>query len=293
MGLPIIQEVWDGIRWAIDFFMDKIPRPLQILIFLLFLVLFASMIPFFLHLVGVHCDSHSVVKKVSLLKVSTNVQLAYIGANEYINISSYVPPNIETLGLPTESCRKPVCYSKGRYFWQSDDECDNKTIIYPYLTTLLSWSRCTVCQGDVNHTTILGLLGTDSYYLCFGDAYPINKTDMNFYQSFTCDEDRCMPPFYYYYEYDTGTYDCLNETYCGENASVILSRADILLEQADAERMYAASADDRSYDKAIQVKCDKEFNPQIYFYKIPIFNYKIWLLLVVVYVMFTFLHKIL
>lgn len=272
--------------------MDKAPKPIKIIFFLLMLVGLVSMIPFFLHLFGFHCNTSSELVQTSPLKVITNLKLGFIGADEYINTSSYVPENLETLGLATTSCRKPVCISNGNYYYQSNTQCDNKTIVYPYLTNRLSYSRCITCSGEINHTAIFGVAGfVDNVYLCHGDANRIDKDDMNWFQSWSCDEDRCIPPNHYYYEYDTGTYDCLDNDICGLNASEIISLVDDLLENADGELLYKTS-ETKDYKSVVRLNCDKQLSPQLTFFGIPVFDYRIWLMLIIIYIMFMFLSHI-
>lgn len=292
MGIPIIEDIFNGIKFVITFFMDKAPKPIKFLFFLLMLVGLVAMIPFVLHLFGFHCNTSSQIIQVSPLKVVTNVKLAFIGGDEFINTTSYVPENLKSFGIATESCRKPVCYVDGQYYYQSMDECDNQTIVYPYLTTLATWSRCSICDGDVNSTFVRGVIGTsDTNYLCHGDSYRINKSDMNWYQSWTCDEDRCIPPNYYYYEFDTGTYDCLDLDVCGLNNTEIISVTDDILKEANGKLLDTIS-NKHDYRKTVTLKCDKNFSPQITFFGIPVFDYRIWLMLSIIFVLFMFLSNI-
>lgn len=294
MGIPIIEDIFNGIKFVITFFMDKAPRPIKFMFFLLMLVGLVAMIPFMLHFFGFHCNTSSELIQLSPLKVTTNIRLAFIGADEYINTSSYVPENLNTFGFfSSDSCRKPVCYIDGEYYYQSMDECDNQTIVYPYLTTLVTWSRCSICDGNVTSTFIRGAIGnSDTFYLCHGDSYTINKSDRNWYQSLTCNEDdRCFPPNYYYYEYDTGTYDCLDLDVCGINNTEIISVTDDLLKEADGKLLNKIT-NKNDYRKTITLKCDKNFSPQITFFGIPVFDYRIWLLFSVLFVMFMFLNNI-
>lgn len=282
--------ILDEIRWLIDSFLDKTPRPIQILIFLLMLVGLVSLIPFFLHLIGFHCNTDAEVIKTTPLSFITNLRIAYIGADDYINTSSYIPQPSSIV----VSCRKPVCYVNGSYYYESTSYCDGQTIIYPLLTTRATWSQCSICDGEVNYTGIRSIGGfvSESFYLCHGDAYHINQSDRNWYQSWVCDEgEDCTVPKYYKYEYDTGTFDCIYLEICGLNNTQIISEMDSLLDQAEGELFYP-DISEKDYRKAVSIKCDRKFEPQITFFGLPIFDYKVWLLLIVIYVMFMFLSNI-
>jgi len=287
----------DEIRWMIDSFIDKTPKPIKILLFLLMLVALVSMIPFMLHIFGFHCNTDAEVIKTSPRKFTTNIQLAFIGADEYINTSSYIPDRVSSnliLGIPIESCRKPVCIVNGSYYWQSDSYCQGETIVYPLLFTQAEWSRCSICEGDVNHTAIedSNFLGTDYYYLCLGDAQHLNQSDRNWYQDWICDEgDDCTVPKHYKWEYDTGTFDCIDPDICGLNNTEIVSKVDDLLLEADGELLYPDTTS-KNYKSVIKVKCDRNYNPELTFFGIPLFDYRIWLMLIVIYILFMFLTYI-
>jgi len=290
----IISDIIDGVKFIINFFMDKAPRPVQILFFLLLLVAFVSIIPFFLHLVGFHCNSDGKIVRLSPLKVISNTELAFMGKGEIINSTSYLP---ESIVGNTVSCRKPVCIVGGKYYWQSETECSGQTIVYPYLSTGHSLTRCFDCSGDDNLTTIHGSFSnTETFYLCLGDAYPRNLSNVGiftlYYQTLYCSEDRCEPPIHYYYDYDTGLYVCKDLDVCGGNNTVIISSVDDLLENAGGELYYPSSIDNKDYRSLVKLTCSDNLSPQITFYGIPVFDYRIWLMLIVIYVMFMFLSKI-
>lgn len=298
MSIPILSDIIDGIKWIIDFAFNKAPRPVQIGLFLLILLLFASIIPFMFHIFGIHCNSESNAVKTPTLGFITNLKLAFIDKDEGYNFTEYQPDTISLLpyDLGGESCVKPIChYSEDIWYWQSSSNCDNKTIVYPFLTKNWNWQKCVVCNGSENYTIIRGdtTLAGEREYLCFGDAYRIPDRDMSWVQRAFCDpESRCIPPRNYYYEYDTGKYTCLNPEICGSNVTIGNQTylIDEELKEADAERLY--KDDVKTYDKAFYFKCDKELNPQLTFFGIPFLDYKIWLIIMVIAVMFIFLTNI-
>lgn len=296
MGLPILDEIFAGIRWIIDFFFNKIPRPVQYLLFLMFLLVFSVLISFSIHLFGVHCDHDGDVVRTSPLQIATNIRIAFQDPLEQTNTTSFQPENIGFL-IPLESCKKPICHDYDEFFnWAVDSECDNKTTLNAYLTKQFDWGKCVVCLGDENYSVIQSSFGlSETETLCFGDAYRINRTDMNFVQRMFCDPDsRCMPPVSYYYDYSTGLYTCLPEyeDFCGINATQdeVVWTIDEELKEAGAEAIYSDT--DMDYRKAIYFKCDASRNPELTFFGIPFLDYKVWLLLFVLIVMFVFLAKI-
>lgn len=293
MGLPIVQEIFDGIRWIISEFLDKAPKPLKFLIFMLFLTGLASLIPFFMHIIGFHCNTDLDVVKTSTFKFSSNIKLAFVGEDDVINSSSYNPEPLTIIGLAVESCKRTICFHNGDAYYAIESECDNETTLYPFAldSSDYGWVRCADCElGYFNETFIRGTFGaSETKNLCFGDAY---ATDMNWLQEQLCDpEDRCLPPENYYYEYDTGTYDCDNLDVCGLNNSVITSEVDTLLLNADGYKFYD-DPDPKNYKNMAMLKCDTSLRPNLTFFGIPVFDYRLWLMIAIISTMFVFLRNI-
>ena len=300
--------VIDEIRWIITTFLDKAPKPLKFLLFLLFLVGLVSLIPFFLHLIGFHCNSDLDVVKTSSLKFATNIRIAFMDEDDIINTTSYLPEGITTEGaltyipvvglitlLPTEACYRNVCVNNGKFYYSVEDECENETILTPFAldSSTFDFARCVNCDSEWNKTFIRGTFGaSETKNLCFDDVYAINDSEQGWVQRLVCDPaDRCIPPNYYYFEYDTGLYTCNEPDVCGVNNTEIVSRADSLLEDAEGELLYKTD-NDKAYTSAVRLKCDKAFRPQVTFFGIPAFDYRIWLMLGVIFIMFIFLAQI-
>lgn len=295
MGLPIIDEIFSGIRWIIDFFFNKSPKAIQIMMFLLLLLLFVSIIPFFTHLIGIHCSSDLEAVKTSPLSVGNNLKLAFMDKDDFINASVINPEELGLLGGFTD-CAFYICNDSGLLTQASASSCDNLTKFYIYRTTAFEWSSCTTCLGSKFYTGGFAFnldFEQQGGYWCNGDIESLDRDDMNFYQRFSCDsESRCMPPINYYWEVDTGRYECNNLAECGVNltAEQITPLADQILLDFGAERLYTDTELD--YKKTVYIKCDSNLSPHITFFGIPVFDYKIWLVLIVLYVMFIFLTMI-
>jgi hypothetical protein len=295
MGIPIISDVLDGAKYIITTFIDKAPKPLKIAIFLSLLVGAIVVIPFMLHIFGVHCNYDGDAVKTSPFSFLTNIKLALIDANQVYNKSSYEPENIGLLGLPVSTdCVKHVCIVGDTVYYASDPECDNQTKRYIFLSKNYEWTRCVVCDGDTNYTSIQSsfTLGGENDYYCYGDATPIPDTDKSWFQNWVCNpEQRCVPPANYYFESDTGTYDCVDSVSCGQNDTEIRPLIDQELAEVDAELLYP-NIDDKDYRSAFKFTCDRDNQPQMAFFGIPLFSLKLWLLLIVLGVMFIFLKNI-
>ena len=274
--------------------MDKAPKPLKIALFLVFLLLFTAIIPFMLHSFGIHCNSDGQTVKTSAFNVIDNIQIAFIDPNEQINTSSYEPSVQFAFGDSQFSCRQPSCHNREDFFWfYTMDECENETLIYPYVDDGGLLTDCIICDGDINFSYIEGKFGyAKRDYFCFGDAHRINRSDMGWLQKLLCKPTSvCMPPEHYYYDYSQGLYVCEDLDVCGLNNTIIEYTIDSALRDAGGEVLYTES-NEKSYQRAMSFKCDKNGNANFTFFGIPIFDYKIWLVLIVISVMFIFLNKI-
>lgn len=299
MGIPLIQELWDGIRWSIDFFMDKIPRPLKIAFFLIFLLLFGVFIPFMLHTFGVHCNSNSQVVKTSSLDILTNLKIAFIDPDEQTNISSFQPDIIgfDTIGnLGGVPCSYDICYypNDDAYYWESNSICENRTILKPFLTKHFDFESCVTCDGDINYSIILEAFGfRTADYFCYGDAYPIPYENRSWTQKILCNPSRrCMPPPHYYYDYDTGLFTCYDIDVCGIFTNITtVYKIDDYLHDAGGELMYD-NQNKNDYKKMMLFKCQNDGQPILTLYGIPLFDYKIWLMIIVIAVLIMFLSMI-
>jgi len=273
---------------------------MKFLVFLLLLLIFAVFFSTFLHIIGIHCNSSKIPVKTSILHPITNYEIMS-SKDEIYNTTSYTPPQS---GFELRYCVFETCFvpSENKYYWASHEKCDN-------LSTQFSLSRggstlfggiidfaCVDCDNWTPNYSVYGVIGSKetSGAHCFSDAFRIPTEDMGWVQRNTCNlfESDCMPPEHYYWESDTGLITCLDDEVCGVNQTEIIYTTDILLDQAGAELLYPVSVSDNDYRRFIQIKCDAELTPKFTIYGIPIFDYRAWLFIVLIYIMFIFLSKI-
>lgn len=282
MGIPILDEIFAGMRWLIDFFVNKIPRPAQILLFLFFMLLFGFIISFTLHLVGVHCNSDLDPVKVSALDFSTNLRIIGYTKDDAISGS-----NVSICEAHPDKCGQETdCFTYARQLnGQIYEECTNESNTTGCLY-LYESGYCFDCNyEEICFNPVFGFICT-WYDYCLGDVYG-NSDD------FAClDVQDCSIPTGYIWNSTSGAYDCYNQTICGVNATKSLPIVDDKLEQAGAELLYSPSTDREDYTRLIGVTCSKNLNPELSFYGIPLFNYQIWLVIMIIATLFIFISKI-
>ncbi len=212
---------------------------------------------------GYHCDTQNNLYKVSTLNVLTNFKLMNnIPEGDQLQ-SGYMES--QTMGNSLIGSRCVVKDINGTYYFQG--------------------SVCTNCNETI--TTI----ETGSYHVCSGDTYRINDEDKPFYKRWLCTDDGgmgyCDIPKNFFFNQTLGLYQCQDLDVCG-NYTSLNKYDDQLREKGELIRDRETSL---SYDDAFSVKCE-ELKPEFQFFKIPIFNYKLWIFAIVLMAMLTMVSKV-
>ena len=81
--------------------------------------------------------------------------------------------------------------------------------------------------------------------------------------------------------------------FCGASATIEQDpEIDQRLKRAGAELIYNDVSNDNSYNRFVYLKCTNKFKPRITFFGLDIFDYKIWLLLYVVFLITVIFFKL-
>ena len=295
MGLPIVSDIADFLRWVIDLFVNRTPRPIQVIIFLLFLLLFGNLFSWVLHLSGVHCNSELEPVKTQTFDVVTNVKIFW-----WIQQDEFTDPNISVSEV----------HPWGGIISQSGDAIDQCIVELKYNPTkdryefcdAINDSNCTVYYDNAECFNCTELdVGwaynpdaTFKYFnkgkVCDSDAEP--RFDLNWFQRNYLCNPLCAIPEHYAFSRANLNFYCTDLDYCGVNATQPANpRVDEELLLADAELIYTDD-DDNSIENFIGITCSDNYNPKIAVFGIDIFDYRIWVLMIVLYVMVIFLTKI-
>lgn len=291
MGLPIVQEIFDFIRWLIDFFVNKVPKPIKFLIFMLFIVFIGSMISWTLHFGGFHCNTNKDLVKVDTLNVVDNMKIWYhsyggqlTGATATIDQAHpttkyiYFDSAIDscTLYMKNVSGEFEMCDANESdcYFYYLDAECYDCTSVSTGLIyapdTLLNW----ISRGDV----------------CYGNATALEEPRNFLYRNFFC-EPLCEIPQNYVWDWENGYFVCQNDSICGDNATPTNYQLDFDLTQAGAE-LYYDNVPEKDVRRLIGLQCNNDLHPRMTFFGIDLFNFKFWLFATVIYLLIILFHKL-
>lgn len=295
MGIPVISEVFDGIRWIIDFFFHKAPRPLQIMMFLLMLLLFSNAIVGMLHLVGVHCNQDKQPVKTSFFDVATNLWIFYdttIKAKfdqptiSYSEAHPYIKYSFGALG--GTNCVFILTNKTGEIQYcteQNDTTCKYYYREQPEGVGIIN-EGCVYCNysdlGWIYDATVPIVHKSHIGDICTADAYPkTNKSTSLWTSIFNCNID-CKIPVHYKFSFDTGQYECVDLDYCGVNKTKSTEyEFNEKLKQSGAELIYTDS-ETISSTKVVGLICNADFNPRVALLGVDIFDYQIWLLLIII-----------
>lgn len=66
----------------------------------------------------------------------------------------------------------------------------------------------------------------------------------------------------------------------------------MLLDNAGGTRLYSSTQNDRDYKAAVRIACGSDIKPNVSVFSIPIFDFKIWIAMMVVGLLFFFLSKV-
>lgn len=288
MAIPVISETLSFLQSIIQ----AMPKSLRYIFFLAFVIGAFALLPFLFHMIGFHCNSDRNIVKTSTFSFIGNAEIALQDPRELFNASSFTP--YELTGI-TE-CTYYVRYiSEGLYEVCTDT--DNFTgCVYGLLYSPKLLGDDPVCINSTNFSCVSivrpSFGSTSGNCLSFSDAYRKNDDEIYWWQRYaTCNSD-CTPPPNYAYNATTNTFNCIDLDVCGTANTTIKYKIDVLLEKHDAERFYSQSGSDKDYKNAVKFACDSSFNPQITIFGLPIFDYKIWIALIVLGAMFFWLSHV-
>ena len=267
---------------AVSWFLDTVPRPIKLLMFLLFLLGFVSIFGFLLNSSGNFCDTNGNLYETGFFSLGTNLELLS-------SMPSYEDLNKVELGI-TETTF--TIFSKCETFIVDGFYYENGEKIYIENGTrnYYDGGYCTDCETRLIISN-LTLASTES---CITDGYTIPYEDKNWLKKYACGRQGCEPPVNYYYSFEDDSYVCEDNDICG-NMTIGQNWND-LLKSVGAKITPATTFTDRNYRNAVAVSCDVgDLQPQFKFFGIKVFDYKLWvgiyLLLGLIWIVYKIKYK--
>jgi len=139
---------------------------------------------------------------------------------------------------------------------------------------------CSDCDIISDMGSNLGFSGS----LCEGDAYKKSDEDLSWFnRKIKCPVADCTIPKNYYYEVDSGMYECENQELC-TNTKLAVSR-DAKLDEVGSVPAYTSDTTDASYDKVFKFSCTNKLKVEPTIAGIPFLNPAIWMILMLISVL--------
>ena len=269
-------DVLGGIQRAVSWLLTTAPKPLLYLLFLLFLIVFSALFGFILNSTGNFCDTAGNEYSTGVFSVSTNFQLIRSMPSDDELSSASLDPDDNVISSTLATC---VGFYGSGWHYKDDNGTEQNLTIGSYYR---SSNKCVSCDL----VKVYSDTQTNFERICTGDAYPLSPEEMGWWWRSTCGKQVgfCKPPINYYYESSNQQYVC-NDDSCIQEEGEITTQGELwnqkLLEEGaklKADSVY----EERDYRNAVAIECEAgDLTPKMRFFGINIFDYKLWLMLMV------------
>lgn len=265
MGIPLISEALNGIKTSIDWLLRTVPRPVLFFLFIFFISLIGNFVlPIIFMASGTFCvedvkyesDGFNPLENFGLL-------LSWFQFEDNANNTKQVDDTV-TVG-PSFGCSDLFTIQNGSqmYFYEGHFCTDCKEV------NTSSPEYGYVVIGSVNHTN-------DGY--CLGDVTRKDSKDLGWFKRAMCRESGesffgvgCNPPPNYFYNQSVDEYHCVTDD---------CQQAEVLNFQHDIAETHTRSPI-QTDTPLVGLKC-VDSTPKFAIANIDIFNYKLWILLIVI-----------
>jgi len=270
-------DILGGIQRGISWFLDVTPKPIKIMIFLLFLIGFASIFGFLLNTTGHYCDSQGNLYKTGVFSFKTNFNLlTNMPSNDELSSTTIDPDDPVVKATTIVECNI-VTTENQRYYYGEDEETK---IFIPEGIYYQSSERCVDCDFvDTYFNSSGGALARTT--ICLGDAYAKPYDELNWWGRQTCGKTFgiCTPPPGYYYSKAENAYVCDAEDCEGRTMGQVWNEN---LKSIGAKIVTQDTISEYDYRKAVSVQCDiGDINPKFKVFGLEVFNYKLWIAIIV------------
>jgi len=276
--------IFDIIGNAIQTVTNILPKPILFLLFLFILVIGAWFLSLLFNVFGIYCNSANVP-----VQLHTNI----------INSLSLIGdiPDVDELGKDTrdpEAGSAPDSVSCALYVENGTFRNENGTKNAVSDRFVYKNSECITCnvKGRITEDTRNGF---SSFFLdpfdpsvCLDQfIYPSTFESKTRFEKQACGSGgilaRCQPPNGYYYDSRSNQYVC-NDNQC--EGKTVATEWDAKLVNAGATAYYTTtSSRNPSSENFIGVTC-QDLRPRLAIYGADVFNYKMWILLTVLLIIF-------
>ena len=236
-------------------FLSVIPKPVLFIFFVLLLVVIGYVLSPIFNAAGIFCKSNGDIVKLTNSNIVSSVSLisGLPGVDE-INGESINPDSFFI------KCRE---YINGSYHFLAN-----------------ACSTCSILSIDAG--SLVNIRG--GYDVCEGDAYRVLREDLSWWNRVVnCPIADCVIPEDYYFEFDTGFYECDNVVGCASNT--LSASRDKKLDDLGGVPLYTTEGVDTSYNRLFMFSCNEKLRVEPSVAGVPLFNPVFWLIIMLITIM--------
>ena len=275
-----VVDIFAGIQRSINWVLTTAPKPLLLLLFLLFLIAFSSIFSFLLNTTGNFCDTAGNEYRTGTFSLITNFQLiTSMPSNEELN-SEQLSTKEEWTESTLQECSSLYWGKKNNWTYVSSGTEYNLPRGYYFQD-----DGCIICNDSVTALSPEGTLFKTN--ICLDRIiYPKERDDMSFIEKIFCGKflGRCDIPEGYYYDNSINKFIC-DDPLCKNEDNTTNSLGEIWnlkLREEGATINPPSEYGDRDYRNAINVECDpNDVKPNLRFFGVEVFDYKLWVMLMI------------
>lgn len=284
IGTDLISGIVAAIQRGISWFFTTAPKPLLYLIFLIFLVAFSLLFSYALNFTGNYCDTNGNEYTTGAFRIADNIELlASMPKNSELGQQEI--PVDETVALIIPKC---IAFFNDPYTYEGGWFITNRAYITNGSGYYYDGGFCTDCEKDKIFDNTTGNSGT----YCLGDVYRLEDNEKSWAQKSLCGTTLggCEPPANYYYDHNTASYVCVDNSCEGQTIGDVWNKK---LLSIGAKIQEPDDIPKRSYLKALAIQCDVgDVNPKFKFFGIELFNYKLWVVIMLLSLLIWGVYKI-
>lgn len=273
----IVSDTFSYIRDLFSLMLSKAPKIVYPILFLFFILIIAGLMNFFLQMTGFHCDMDKNTVKTSTFNVPDNWDIWQFEISDQTVNSTII--NMENTGWGVSKCSKTV--TDGYYIFGNGTQVNFTDEISFY-----DGEFCGICEESVrvfgnDAETVFGVSGRR---LCLGDVFRSSNISGRYLLFWSKKElcesgvggafsnKQCMPPENYFFDSSENFYLSMFDT--GEGITLGETYNNLLFTQYKAVHFSF-----HNETKIVDVSCNNDFEMELTFFTINIFNFTLWVLL--------------
>lgn len=276
----IIGDVFGAIAQTIQTITRTFPKPVLFFLFLLIIVGIGIVLQSLLGIFGIFCNSADRPMTTNFNIINNMILLGNLPDSSLAGLNVLNPEEFSYTVISKEvtKCSRNIRNAVVEY-----DNGSNYTISGGNTEWFYDGQYCTDCDlvyvWEYNPDFTM-LSGSGAW--CKGNVFRIDDSKKSAWKRMVCGAVSCEPPEHYYYAPQRNLYVC-DDTLC--EGRTLGQSWDELLIKNNAKPMYPeGDIAGINIDKFVGIKCES-MRPKIAIYGIQIFDYRIWVVIMIISIM--------